>query len=72
MADEVRMELGFAGGSTAQFSADSAEWEQLQAALTSSDGRWITLTLSDNEKLVLDSSQIIFARAGSVARSVGF
>jgi hypothetical protein len=69
---ETRIEIGFSGGGTTQVVADSAQWDQLQAALTSGTGEWTTVTLQGNETFMIRTSQVVFARVAAQTRAIGF
>jgi hypothetical protein len=69
---DVRLELGFAGGSSTTVTADSAQWDQLQAAISGGDGGWFTLSVKDDSSLLVDASKVVFARSAVLSRSIGF
>lgn len=71
-SDEVRLEIGFSGGGSAQIVADGAQWDQLQAALTSGADSWMTVTLRDGEQFLVRPSQVVYARVATMTRSIGF
>ncbi len=71
-SDDVRLDIGFTGGGSAQIVADAAQWDQLQTALTAGTDEWMTVTLRDNEQFLIRTGQVVYARVASMSRSIGF
>lgn len=71
-SDDVRLDIGFSGGGSTQIVADTAQWDQLQAALTGGTDEWVTVTLRDNEQFLVRTGQVVYARVASMTRSIGF
>lgn len=69
--DEVRMEIGFTGGSAVAVSADAAQLDQLESALGGAKG-WVTITAKDDTRYLLNIETIVYVRVASLSRSIGF
>lgn len=73
MADEVKIELGFAGGNGLTVATDSAQWDQLQASLSDgSAGGWSQLTSKDGATVALNLDKVVWVRVAAPTRSIGF
>jgi len=72
MAEHVKFDLGFLGGGSASGTAELAEWERFEKALTNgASDAVLRLELSDG-LLLVRPSQVAFARRNARERSIGF
>lgn len=69
---DVRVEIGFTGGGSATSTLAAAEWEQLQAAIMGVNSGWVSVPALDDERLVVNTSQVVFVRVNEVLRNIGF
>lgn len=70
--EEVRIEIGFVGGGGVNVSADGAQGDQLEAALDSGQGGWVTLVGKDDVRYRVHLDKVVFVRSQTVSRSIGF
>ena len=71
-ADEVKMEIGFAGGGGVHVISDNAQWEQLQAALDGDKPGWVTITAKDETRYLLSIDKVVYVRVAAMSRNIGF
>jgi hypothetical protein len=70
-ADEVKIEIGFAGGGGTNASITAKEWSSFQEVLESGGG-WHTMTTRDDTKVFVNLSSVAWVRVAVPSRTLGF
>lgn len=73
MAQQARTDIGFQGGQVLSLRVADDAYDKLMSALSDDDGaaRWHAVD-TDDERIQLDLSQIVYVRRESGGRTVGF
>ncbi len=72
MAGNVKIELGFVGGGSMAAAVSDKAWDDLKASLASGGDGWVEFPGLDDDVSMVAVDKIVFARAHTVSRPVGF